>query len=140
VDDITRQEIVDGEQLRILRMCFFVAAGLAAFAGLLGILYMFIGVFMFSAIPQMTQQSGQPEFPDFIGKFFGAFGLIFAVVFFTIAVLQFLTAQRLKARRSRTFCMVIAALTCLYIPVGTFLGICTLMVLGRESVLRTFHD
>jgi len=140
VEEEARQEIIDGEQLRIMRMGYFVAAGMAVFVSLIGFFYAFIGFFVFQAISRIPQQPGQPEFPDFIGKFFGVFGLIFAVVCLTIAVLQFLTGQRLMARRSRAFCMVVAVLTCLSIPAGTFLGVCTLIVLSRQSVQRTFQQ
>ena len=136
MDEDTRQEIVDGEQLRILRMGYFIAAGMTAFAGLFGFLYMFIGFFVLSNLPKSAEQ---PEFPEFFGKFFGVFGLIFAVVFLTLAVLQFLTGQRLKANQSRIFCMIIAGITCLSIPMGTFLGVCTFIVLSRASVARRFQ-
>jgi hypothetical protein len=137
VDEDTRQEIVDGEQLRILRMGYFIAAGMTAFAGLFGFLYMFLGFFVISNLPK---SAGQPEFPTALGKFFGVFGLIFAVVFLSLALLQFLAGQRLKAKRSRIFCMIIAGVTCLSIPVGTFLVVCTFIVLSRASVARTFRE
>ena len=139
MDEEARQEIVNSEQLRILRMGYFVAAGMTAFMSLIGFFYAFLGFFMFRMISQLPQQPGQPEFPSFVGNFFGVFGLVFAVVSLTIAVLQFLTGQHLKARRSRVFCMVIAGLTCLWIPAGTFLGVCTLIVLSRSSVQSTFQ-
>ena len=140
MDEDTRQEIVDGEQLRILRMGYFIVAGTTAFAALFGFFYAFLGFFMFPAISRLPQQPGQPEFPDFIGKFFGIFGIVFALVFLTLALLQFLTGQRLKARRSRVFCMVVAVFTCLWIPAGTFLGVCTLIALSRPSVQNSFRQ
>jgi len=140
MEEEARQEIVNGEQLRIIRMGYFVAGGMAAFISLLGFFYAFMGFFLFQAISRIPQQPGQPEFPDFIGKFFGVFGLVFALLSLTIAALQFLTGQRLKARRSRGFCMVIAVLTCLWIPAGTFLGVCTLIVLSRPSVQSGFQQ
>jgi hypothetical protein len=118
-------------------MGYFVAAGITAFAGLFGFFYAFLGFFVFSQLPH---EAGQPEIPGFIGKFLGAFGVVFAVVFLTLAALQFKTGQSLKTRQSRIFCMVIAGITCLSIPVGTFLGVCTFIVLSRPSVVRTFEE
>ena len=36
--------------------------------------------------------------------------------------------------------MVIAAINCLHIPIGTMLGIFTFIVLGRDSVRKLYDD
>ena len=36
--------------------------------------------------------------------------------------------------------MVIAGINCLHIPLGTLLGVFTLVVLGRESVRKLYLD
>ena len=137
VDDDTRQQILDEDNLKLLRIGYFIAAGLNAFASLVLFLYLIFLSFVFT---QIAKAPGAIAFPTFIGRLVAAFGvlLIFAAVGF--AVLQFLTGQRLKERRSRTFCMVIAAFTCLSIPWGTFLGICTFLVLLRPTVQRSFEQ
>jgi hypothetical protein len=43
-----------------------------------------------------------------------------------------------KARKSRTLCLVAAAISCLEIPYGTLLGVFTLIVLDRASVRNEF--
>jgi len=140
LDEDTRQQIVDDEQLKILRMCYFFAAGVTAFAGLFGLLYAFLGFTMFSHLPQESGQPGPPvEFFKSIGQLFGIFGAVFTLAMMTIAFLQFLTAQRLKQRRSRVFCMVVAGIACFAIPYGTILGVCTFIVLGRPSVEKLFE-
>jgi hypothetical protein len=45
----------------------------------------------------------------------------------------------LRARRHRTFSMVVAAINCLHIPIGTALGVFTFIVLGRESVRKLYR-
>jgi hypothetical protein len=74
-----------------------------------------------------------------MGWFFGLFGLIFFLAMVTFAALKFLAAHRIKARRSRTLCMIIAGLTCFGVPYGTALGVWTLIVLSRPSVARLFE-
>ncbi len=56
----------------------------------------------------------------------------------TMAALKFYTAVCLKQRKSRTFCLVVAAISCLEVPYGTILGVFTFLVLERPSVARLF--
>jgi hypothetical protein len=43
-------------------------------------------------------------------------------------------------RRYRMFSMLIAGLNCLQVPLGTVLGVFTLLVLSRESVQELYPD
>jgi hypothetical protein len=137
MDIDARQQIVDGEHLRLLRIGYFVAAGMTALVSLFFLIYSFAGFFILS---RLTQGSGEAGPPEFIGRLIGLFGLGFTLLVLTFAVMQFLTAQRLGERRSRVFCMVIAAITCLSLPYGTFLGVCTFVVLGRPTVRNLFDE
>ncbi len=65
-------------------------------------------------------------------------GLVFSATFALGSVLKLVTAKRLRERRSKTFCLVVAAVSCLGIPYGTALGICTFLVLNRPSVDALF--
>ena len=46
--------------------------------------------------------------------------------------------RRLAQRRSYMFCMVMAGVACMLTPVGTVLGVFTIIVLNRPSVRRLF--
>jgi hypothetical protein len=61
------------------------------------------------------------------------------LILIAMAILKLLTAQYIKRRRSRAFCMVVAAISCLEIPYGTLLGVFTFLVLGRNSVRGLFE-
>jgi len=131
-----KQQILDEENLRLLRIGYFISAGLTAFASVLLLLYTFFFSFVFMRI---SQTAGQPGIPPTVGRIIAVLGIFVVFLVVGFAVLQFLTGQRLKERRSRTFCMVIAAITCLSIPYGTFLGVCTFLVLLRPTVQRSFE-
>jgi hypothetical protein len=73
-----------------------------------------------------------------MGWIFGGIGLALFLVMSAIAVVKFLVARNIKRRKSRTFCLVVAGLSCLEFPYGTFLGVVTFIVLGRDSVVRRF--
>lgn len=66
--------------------------------------------------------------------------LLSAVLSLAGAVLQFMTAQRLRRRRRRNLCQFTAAITCLSFPLGTLLGVFTFIVLARPSVRAAFAD
>ncbi len=57
-----------------------------------------------------------------------------------MGVLNFMCARRIGKCRSRTFCMVVAGVNCIQIPFGLALGICTFIVLGRQSVVELFAE
>jgi hypothetical protein len=136
--DAERQAIVDGEHLRLLSICYIIYGAFNAFFSLFGLLYAFMGLFITSFASQVAPQPNQPAPPEFIGLFFGAFGFgIFALMVF-LAVLKFVVAKRLSQRRSRTLCLVVAALSCFGIPFGTALGVFTFVVLLRPSVVGMF--
>ena len=55
------------------------------------------------------------------------------------AVLTFLNGRYLAARRKPMFCTVVAGIECLFAPLGTILGIFTIMVLQRPTVKVLFE-
>jgi hypothetical protein len=138
MSDVERQATIDGEHLRILSICYLVYAGVNVFFSLFGLLYAFMGLFVTELISRVPPQPNQPPPPEFVGLFFGVFGFGMFALMMVLAVLKFIVAKRLKQRRSRTLCMVVAALSCFGIPFGTVLGVFTFVVLSRPSVAKMF--
>lgn len=73
-----------------------------------------------------------------LGVVFAVIGGIFALMGWVFAFLVFLAGRKLARHQSRTFCIVIAALCCMMVPLGTLLGVFTLVVLSRQSVQALF--
>lgn len=129
----------DEEHLRLLKLGYYVLAGItglfsffpAVAFGILG------GIFSSGAIP-VSQQSGGKGDP----RVFGTIMLVFAAFAFVAGALgslaAFITARGLRDHRRRTFCFVVAICTCLYVPWGTLIGVCTILVLNRPSVKMLF--
>jgi hypothetical protein len=57
---------------------------------------------------------------------------------FCIAILAFIVGLSLHKRKRRMFCLVVAGIECLLLPLGTILGVFTLQVLMREAVQDLF--
>ncbi len=136
--DQAPQAVTDQEHLRLLSIGYLVAAGYAAFVSLFFLLFAFIGGLIAAAVAFGPSPPGQDPAAQFLVWIFPLFGFGMLLFMMVPAGLQIVAARRLTRRRSRTFCMVIAAITCLSVPFGTLLGIFTFMVLTRPSVARLF--
>ena len=73
------------------------------------------------------------------GVIFIVFGLVGAAFAWVLAVLLAVTGRKLSQQRGHTFCFVVAILECLWMPLGTILGVFTLVVLTRPSVKALFE-
>jgi len=135
---VERQAIIDDEHLKLLSLGYVISGVMSGFMSLFGLLYAGVGA-MFLAIPASdgAGQAGEAP-PEAISWIFGLIGIGMFVLLLGLAIAKFRTASLLKQRRSKTFCMVVAALTCFGIPWGTAIGALTFMVLGRDSVSRQF--
>jgi amino acid transporter len=138
-DETLRQAIIDEEHLKLLSIGYLVSAGVAALFSLFGLLYVFLGVMMSVTLSEAAKKANESPSPVFVGLVFGIIGLVIFLLLIAMAILKFLTARCIQRRRSRVFCMVVAAISCLEIPYGTLLGVFTFLVLGRNSVKSLFE-
>lgn len=134
-----KQSIIDAEQLRLLSLGYLVSAVISGLFSLLGLFYALIGLVMGSVLSSHPGGGAQEAPPEVVGWMFAAFGGVFFLMAASLAMVKYLTASYLKKRRSPTFCLVVAGISCLSIPYGTLLGISTFVVMGRPSVSRLFE-
>ncbi len=124
----------DLDHLRLLAIFHYVWAALVALTCLFYVVSMFIG----GALIVGGAASKEGGDAAVVGGFLIAvYGLVL-VLSIAYGICVFLAGRNLQRQRSRIFCMVIAALTCLSIPLGTVLGVFTLVVLSRDSVRARF--
>lgn len=128
----------DQEHLRLLSLFHYVVAGLGALVSLLwpGI-YVVLGLFMVLAPVSTWDKSQAP--PAAMGWMFVVIGGVFMLFGLAFAVLVFIAGRSLATRKHYTFCLVIAVIECLFMPLGTVLGVFTLITLLRESVKPLFN-
>lgn len=131
-----RQQILDAEHLRLLRIGYMVSACVSSLMCLLGFFYVGMGAVVSAAIPARGTRGAPPFSPL---AFFAAFGAVFIVIGAALVVLNALTARAIGRRRGYVLCLVSAALSCLGVPYGTLLGIATFVVLGRPHVKAMFE-
>jgi hypothetical protein len=132
------QRKIDADHLKLLSIFHFVGAGLA----LLGILFVLghYAIFRtFFSNPKMWDNQKQGAPPAEFFAIFKWFYLAFGVWFFSSCVLNLISGLCIRAKRYRTFSLVVAAINCLHIPLGTVLGVFTLIVLIRDSVRELYE-
>jgi hypothetical protein len=56
----------------------------------------------------------------------------------TFAALTAFAGRSLQQRRRHTFVQVVSGIMCLFMPIGTVLGVFTIVVLSRDSVRQQF--
>ena len=124
----------DEEHLRLLSILYYIWGGLTAFFSCFGVFYVLAGgVFMIAAA---NEPNGPPPW---LGAIFSAFGVLVILFILAIAGLTIWTGRNLQKRRHHSICLVVAAISCLSVPLGTALGVFTFVVLLRPSVKQLFN-
>lgn len=126
----------DEDHLRLLSIFHYVVAGMAAFFALFPIIHLILGLFMLLAPEKFDK--GEPP-PAFIGWFFVIFPVVIIIIGWIFAAFVFAAGRFLAQRKHYSFCMVMAAIECIFMPVGTVLGVFTIIILMRDSVRQLFN-
>jgi len=135
--DIDQQKILDEEHLRLLRIGYLIAGAFNALWAFFPLIYVAMGIFIMT-IGSIAPHGRNEPGAQFFGLFFAIIGTAVSLLIAAVAVLKLLTAKALRERKSRTLCLVTAAISCLAIPYGTALGVATFLLLSRPSVREQF--
>ncbi|MGD0014363.1 MAG: hypothetical protein ABSD56_08070 [Bryobacteraceae bacterium] len=126
----------DAEHLRLLSIFHYIEAGLAAMVACIPIIHLVIGIVLLTH-PEVFSSKGEAP-PAILGSIFVLIGGVFVLTGFALATAIFFAGRALAQRRHYWFCFVIAAVNCMFPPVGTALGVFTIIVLMRPSVKAVF--
>ncbi len=126
----------DEQQLDLLAIFHYIVGGVTALFSCFPFLHVAMGVAMLTGAFEFEGPGPPP--PPFFAWIFILFPAVIILIGWTLSVIIIVAGRKLKARRSRTFCMVVAGLECILMPFGTVLGVLTLIVLMRPSVEQLF--
>jgi hypothetical protein len=131
-------ESAPDDHVRLLAILHYVWAGLGIFG--LGFLALHWSLMSSMFDPEFLARQENPPPPEMIRLFanFVWFYVAFGLWGIATMVLNVLAGRWLQTRRHRTFCMVVAGINCISIPLGTLLGVFTLAALTKADVQRTF--
>lgn len=130
----------DREHLRLLSIFHYVVGGLLGLCACIPIIHLTIGIVFLTAPETMfpPDHGGPP--PLLFGLLFTIVPAIMILAGWTLAICTFIAGRCLARQTHYTYCLVIAALACLFMPFGTVLGIFTIIVLVRPSVKAMFES
>ncbi len=127
----------DEQHLRLLSVFYYVMSGLSGLGACVGMFYGVFGIVM-TAAPDAMTSSGSPP-PPAIGWLLIGLGVFVVLLSAGFSLVDFLVGRFIARRTHRTYCLVVAGITCLSVPIGTVLGVFTMLVLMRPSVRAMFR-
>jgi fumarate reductase subunit D len=123
----------DVEQLRLLSVFHYVVAGIVALVALFPTLYLVLGVLL-----AFGRLAPEDDGSRIVGWLMASCGSFFMIAGLCLAAMIALAGRSLARNRRYTFCLVVAAILCLFVPLGTLLGVFTIIVLVRSTVRARF--
>lgn len=127
----------DAKHLDMLAIFYYVFAGMAALGACFGLIYVVLGAVFILNPPAMPENGDMP--PEVLGWIFFGVGTVVLLLGWSFAFSVYLAGRSLHNRLRHTYCLIIAALCCLQVPLGTILGVFTFVVLMRPSVKAIFE-
>ena len=140
ISDEARRAIIDDEQLRLLSIAHYIAGGMCIlFASLF--IFHFVMFFFVAGNPAFFPPAapGHPAPPQGLFRVMGAVMGLFILLGWTLGGLTIYVGRCIKRRTGRVLSIVIACVNLLFVPLGTLLGVASLMVLTRSSVKRQYE-
>src|SRR3989442_15961022 len=125
----------DEENLKLLSIFHYVVAGLGGLFSLFPLMYVGMGALMLCG--KFDAAHADPMAQP-MGWVLVAIGTILFVMGLVFVVCVALAGRYLSHHRRYTYCLVMAAVACTFMPFGTVLGVFTIIVLQRESVRQLF--
>ena len=123
----------DSEHLKLLWIFHYVDAGMTAVISCIPFIHFFMGLALATGAFPDTDPEAQT-----VGIAIMIFAGFFILAGWTLAALIAFAGRSLQTRKRYTFCLVMAGINCIFIPIGTVLGVFTIIVLIRDSVKQLF--
>jgi hypothetical protein len=126
----------ENKYVDLLSVFHYVGGGLVALFSCFFLIHFFIGLAMVTGA--FPSEHGEAMPPQLFGWIFVIVGLVCVLGGWTIAAGMIIAGTKLKKRSAWLFCLIVAGIECMFMPVGTVLGVFTLILLNKESVKKAF--
>lgn len=131
----------EDKYLLVLAITHYVVAGLVFLVGCVPILHLTVGIGLM--VGDFPAAQGQPPPPEgligMMGGFFVAIAGTIIVLAWSLSASMVAVGRSLQTRRRHTFCLVVAFVEAMFAPVGTALGLLTIILLLQSSVRARFE-
>jgi hypothetical protein len=129
----------DSEHLNLLAIFHYILGGMSAFFACIPIIHLIMGIAMVAAPAFMAGNSNNSP-PAFVGWMFITIAIFAISIGWIYAISVILSGRFIAKRINYTFCFVMACVECIFVPMGTVLGVFTLLVLTRPAVKVRFRE
>ena len=126
----------DESHLHLISIFYYVVAGLAALFSCIPFIHVTLGILMLTGTIKDTD-TGE-AMPALVGWLFISIGACIILAGWILTVLFTITGRFIAKRKRYTFCLVMAAVSCIFMPFGTVLGVFTIIVLSRPTVKQLY--
>jgi len=123
----------DKEYLKLLSIFHYIVGALTALFACFPLIHVAIGIAMLSGA-----FDGKDTPPRILGLLFIIIPGFMILCGWALAVCILIAGSKLARYRSRTYCLVIAGIECIFMPFGTVLGVFTIIILMKDSVKELF--
>lgn len=122
------------EHLDLLSIFHFVLGGLTALVSCVPLIHLTMGIFI---LVGDFETEGE-DIPAFFGWLFIVFPSLIILTGWILSACIIRSGFRLRKRSSYTFCCVMAGIECIFFPLGTALGVFSLILLTKQEVKALF--
>jgi hypothetical protein len=123
------------DTLHMLSIFHYVIAGLIALIACIPLIHLTIGLSLTAGAI-----AGDEPALGMVGTVFTLFASLAILVGWGLATFIFLSGRSLDRQEKYQFCMIGAGVLCIFMPLGTILGVFTLVTLQDESVKAIFKS
>lgn len=125
------------EHLRLLSIFHYVWGGVTLATSLLALPNIGMGLWALRS-PELFESGGSDMPAEIYGWMFLGFGLFFLVVGLIYGLVVIWSGRCLAKRKGYWLSFVVACVECLMIPIGTVLGVFTLITLSKATVKELY--
>lgn len=129
----------DSQHLRLLAIFHYVVGGLGALFSLFPLIHVIMGVAMLMSGSSFADKTGSPP-PPFVGWLFIVLGGFIILVGLGASVVIALSGRFIALRKRYLYSFIVACIECMFVPLGTILGVFTIVVLSRPSVKQMYQQ
>lgn len=129
----------DLQHLQLLGIFHYILGIIVALFSCFPFIHLTMGIVFVILAHQPPSGAEEPP-PAIIGWLFIIIASVIILIGWTIAFLIIMAGRNYNRKKHYTYCLVIACVECLFMPLGTALGIFSIVVLIRDTVKQIFEQ
>ena len=131
----------DNNHLNILSIFHYVFAGITGISACFPIFHLIMGLSMLFGNFYPEEVGAEIPFPfEMFGLMFTLIPAAIIIIGWVFAIAIAISGYFLSKRRNYLYCLIVAGISCVFMPFGTILGVFTIVVLMKDDVKNLFND